>query len=165
MVKIRVRQPKGGTMNQKYVVKLSKEERDRLQALLGAGTERARTLTRARILLKSDASDDGANWSYAQIRAAFGVTEVTISKVRRTYVEQGLEAAIQRKQPDREYVQRLDGRAEAHLVALACSAPPEGQVRWTLRLLQERMVELNVVESVSHETVRKTLKKMNLSLG
>lgn len=152
-------------MNQKYIVKLSVEERERLQAMLAAGTERVRTLTRARILLKSDASEGGVNWSYAQIRAAFDVTEVTISKVRRTYVEQGLEAAIQRKRPDREYVQRLDGRAEAHLVALACSEPPAGQARWTLRLLQQRMVELEVVERVSHETVRQTLKKMNLSLG
>jgi hypothetical protein len=152
-------------MNQKYVVKLSEAERERLQALLTTGTERARTLTRARILLKSDMSEAGAKWSYAQIREAFDVTEVTISKVRRTYVEHGLEAAIQRKQPDREYRLRLDGKAEAHLVALACSEPPTGQERWTLRLLQERLVELNVVESVSHETVRQTLKKMNLSLG
>jgi hypothetical protein len=152
-------------MNQKYVVKLSAAERERLQAMLSAGIEQARTLTRARILLKSDASEAGARWSYAQICDAFDVTEVTISKVRRTYVEQGLEAAIRRKKPDREYVQRLDGRAEAHLVALACSEPPEGQERWTLRLLQERLVALQVVESVSHETVRQTLKKMNLSLG
>mgnify|MGYP001450472657 FL=1 len=152
-------------MNQKYVVKLSQEERERLQGLLGAGTERARTLTRARILLKSDMSEVGARWSYAQICEALDVTEVTVSKVRKAYVEQGLEAAIHRKQPDREYVQRLDGKAEAHLVALACSEPPEGQERWTLRLLQERLVALQIVESVSHETVRQTLKKMNLSLG
>ena len=152
-------------MNQKYVVKLSAADRERLQGMLSAGRESARTLTCARILLKSDASEAGAKWSYAQICEAFDVTEVTVSKVRRTYVEQGLEAAIRRKKPEREYVQRLDGNAEAHLVALACSAPPEGQVRWTLRLLQERLVMLNVVESVSHETVRQTLKKMNLSLG
>ena len=152
-------------MNQKYVVKLSAADRERLQGMLSAGRESARTLTRARILLKSDASEVGAKWSYGQICEAFDVTEVTVSKVRRTYVEQGLEAAIRRKKPEREYVQRLDGNAEAHLVALACSAPPEGQVRWTLRLLQERLVMLNVVESVSHETVRQTLKKMNLSLG
>lgn len=146
-------------MNQKYVVKLSAAERERLQTLLSAGRESARTLTRARILLKSDTSEAGAKWSYAQICEAFDVTEVTVSKVRRTYVEQGLEAAILRKKPEREYKQRLDGNAEAHLVALACGAPPEGQVRWTLRLLQERMVMLNIVESVSHETVRQTLKK------
>ena len=152
-------------MNQKYVVKLSAADRERLQGMLSAGRESARTLTRARILLKSDASEAGAKWSYAQICEAFDVTEVTVSKVRRTYVEQGLEAAILRKKPEREYKQRLDGNAEAHLVALACGAPPEGQVRWTLRLLQERMLMLNIVESVSHETVRQTLKKMNLSLG
>ncbi len=122
-------------------------------------------MTRARILLKSDASEGGANWSYAQIRGALDVTEVTISKVRRTYVEQGLEAAIQGKKPERVYAQRLDGKAEAHLVAVACSEPPEGRERWTLRLLQERLVALQVVERVSHETVRGTLKKTNLSLG
>lgn len=152
-------------MNQKYIVKLTDADREQLKALLSAGSERARTLTRARILLKSDMSEAGARWSYAQICEAFDVAEVTVSKVRKTYVEQGLEAAIRRKQPDREYVPRLDGKAEAHLVALACSAPPEGQVRWTLRLLQERLVQLQVVESVSHETVRQTLKKMSLSLG
>jgi transposase len=152
-------------MNQKYIVKLTDGDREQLQALLAAGSERARTLTRARILLKSDMSEAGARWSYAQICEAFDVTEVTISKVRKAYVEQGLEAAIRRKKPDREYVQRLDGKAEAHLVALACSEPPTGQEHWTLRLLQERLVALQVVESVSHETVRQTLKKMNLSLG
>lgn len=124
-----------------------------------------RTLTRARILLKSDASEGGAKWSYAQICEAFDVTEVTVSKVRKAYVEQGLEAAVMRKKSMREYVKRLDGKAEAHLVALACGTPPEGHNRWTLRLLQERLVALEVVESVSHETVRQTLKKMNLSPG
>lgn len=133
--------------------------------MLTTGSERARTLTRARILLKSDTSEAGAKWPYAQICEAFDVTEVTVSKVRKAYAEQGLEAAVMGKQSAREYVTRLDGRAEAHLVALACGAPPEGRGRWTLRLLQERMVELEIVESVSHETVRQTLKKMSLSLG
>jgi DNA-binding transcriptional ArsR family regulator len=152
-------------MNQKYVVKLSKSEREQLEKMLASGTERARALTRARILLKSDGSEAGAKWTYAQICEAFDVTQVTVSKVRKAYAEQGLEAAIRRKKPDREYLPRLDGQAEAHLVALACGEPPEGQARWTLRLLQEKMVELEIVESVSHETVRKTLKKMSSSLG
>jgi transposase len=133
--------------------------------MLASGREDVRTLTRARILLKSDASEGGAKWSYAQICEAFDVTEVTVSKVRKAYVEQGLEAAVMRKKSMREYVKRLDGKAEAHLVALACGTPPEGHNRWTLRLLQERLVALEVVESVSHETVRQTLKKMNLSPG
>lgn len=152
-------------MNQKYVVKLSKSEREQLEKMLASGTERARTLTRARILLKSDASEGGAKWTYAQICEAFDVTQVTVSKVRKAYAEQGLEAAIKRKKPDREYLPRLDGKAEAHLVALACGEPSNGQAHWTLRLLQEQMVALEIVESVSHETVRKTLKKMSLSLG
>lgn len=152
-------------MNQKYVVKLSKSEREQLEKMLTSGTESARTMTRARILLKSDSSEGGAKWTYEQTCAAFDVTQVTVSKVRKAYVEQGLEGAIRRKKPDREYLPRLDGEAEARLVALACSAPPDEQARWTLRLLQEKMVKLEIVESVSHETVRKTLKKMSLSLG
>jgi len=152
-------------MDRKYTVELSDAERVQLERLVAAGHERARTLTRARILLKTDSSAAGAKWTYARICEAFDVTQVTVSKVRRAYAEQGLEAAIQRKEPDREYLPRLDGKAEAHLVALACSEPPNGQARWTLRLLQEKMVEIEIVECVSHETVRKTLKKMNLSLG
>ena len=152
-------------MDRKYTVELSEAEREKLEKLVTAGRERARTLTRARILLKTDSSAAGARWTYAQICEAFDVTQVTVSKVRKAYAEQGLEAAIQRKKPDRAYLPRLDGKAEAHLVALTCGEPPNGQARWTLRLLQEKMVELEMVESVSHETVRKTLKKMSLSLG
>jgi transposase len=152
-------------MDRKYTVELSDAEREQLEKLVTAGRERARTLTRAWILLKTDSSAAGARWTYAQICEAFDVTQVTVSKVRKAYAEQGLEAAIQRKKPDREYLPRLDGKAEAHLVALTCGEPPNGQARWTLRLLQEQMVELEIVERVSHETVRKTLKKMNLSLG
>ncbi len=152
-------------MNRKYIVELSDAEREQLEKLIAAGSERARTLTRARILLKTDSSAAGARWTYAQICEAFDVTQVTVSKVRKAYAEQGLAAAIQRKKPEREYLPRLDGKAEAHLVALTCGEPPDGQARWTLRLLQEQMVELEIVESVSHETVRKTLKKMHLSLG
>lgn len=152
-------------MDRKYTVELSDAEREQLEKLVSAGRERARTLTRARILLKTDSSAAGARWTYAQICEAFDVTQVTVSKVRKAYAEQGLEAAIQRKKPDRAYLPRLDGKAEAYLVALTCGEPPNGQARWTLRLLQEKMVELEIVESVSHETVRKTLKKMSLSLG
>jgi hypothetical protein len=152
-------------MNQKFVVKLSEVEREQLVKLVSSGEAKARTLTRVRILLKSDASAGRVAWSYAQICAALDVTEVTVSKVRRACVEQGWEAAVRHKRPAREYAPRLDGRAEAHLVALACGAPPAGQARWTLRLLQEKLVALEVVERVSHETVRQTFKKMNLSLG
>jgi transposase len=152
-------------MNQKYVVKLSDSERERLKKMLKAGVAKARTLRRAQILLKSDTSAGGVGWTYEQIREAFDVSPVTVHKVRKAYVEQGLEAALKGRQSSREYITRLDGNAEARLIALACSAPPAGHERWTLRLLQDRLVRLEVVESVSHETVRQTLKKMHLSLG
>jgi hypothetical protein len=90
---------------------------------------------------------------------------VTVTTVRKAYAEGGLEQALNRKKPEREYAHRLDGNAEAHLIALACSDAPEGYERWTLRLLQERFIKLEIVESVSHETIRTTLKKTNLNLG
>lgn len=152
-------------MNQKYIVKLTEAERYQLKQILSAGTSSARKMRRAQILLKSDSSPDGPNWSYQAIGEAFNVSQPTISEVRRTYAESGLEAAINRKKPERVYEHRLDGVAEAHLIALACGEPPEGHERWTLRLLRERMIKLSYVENVSHETLRTTLKKKNLSLG
>src|SRR5512145_1077054 len=152
-------------MNQKYPVKLSEAERYQLKQLLSSGTINARKMRRAQILLKSDSSQGGPNWSYQAICEAFDVSEPTISEVRRAYVAGGVDAAINRKKPDRVYVHCLDGAAEAHLIALACGKPPEGYARWSLRLLKARMVELSYVENISHETIRTTLKKMNLSLG
>jgi hypothetical protein len=152
-------------MNQKYPVELDEAERYQLKQLLSAGTTSARKVRRAQILLKSDSSQGGPNWSYQAIGEAFHVSQPTICAVRRAYAEGGLEAAINRKKPERVYEHRLDGEAEAHLVALACGEPPEGYERWTLRLLKERMIKLSYVENVSHETIRTTLKKMNLSLG
>jgi len=152
-------------MYQKYVTKLTAEEQQQLEQLISSGIAAARTLTHARILLKSDRSPGGPSWSYNQICEALDVAPLTVMKVRQRYVEEGLAAALYRKKPDREYERCLDGEAEAHLIALACSEPPEGRERWTLRLLQKRMVELSYIESVSHESLRTTLKKMNLSLG
>jgi hypothetical protein len=152
-------------MNQKYPIELTEAERYQLKQLLSSGTTSARKLKRAQILLKSDSSEGGPNWSYQAICEAFDVSQPTICEVRRMYAEGGLEAAINRKKPERVYEHRLDGAAEAHLVALVCGEPPEGYDRWTLRLLKDRMVKLSFVESVSHETIRTTLKKMNLSLG
>lgn len=152
-------------MNQKYVVQLTEAERYQLKQMLSAGTSSARKVRRAQILLKSDSNPGGPNWSYQAICEAFNVSEPTISEVRRAYVTGGVEAALNRKKPDRVYEHRLDGVAEAHLMALACAEPPEGHERWTLRLLQERMIQLSYVEQVSHETIRTTLKKKNLSLG
>jgi transposase len=152
-------------MNRKYVVKLTDEQTQHLEKLITTGTSPARMLTRARILLKSDSSENGANWSYEKIVDAFDVSEMLIRDVRKRFAQEGLEVALHRKKPDREYEHSLDGEAEAHLIALACSQPPEGQKRWTLRLLKKAMVKRMYVETVSHETIRTTLKKRKLNLG
>lgn len=152
-------------MFQKYFVKLTCEERAYLEKLVSSGEAPARKLRRARILLKSDCSEGGPNWTYEAICDAFDVNTVTVTNIRKAFSEGGLEQAINRKPPEREYEHRLDGHAEAHLVAMVCGKAPDGYDRWTLRLLQERFVKLQIVESVSHETIRATLKKMNLSLG
>ena len=146
-------------MNQKYPIELTEAERYQLKELLSSGTTSARTLRRAQILLKSDSSQGGPNWSYQALCEAFDVSQPTICEVRRAYVEGGLEMAIQRKKPGCVYAHRLDGEAEAHLIALACGEPPEGYDRWSLRLLKDRMIKLRYVEEVSHETIRTTLKK------
>ena len=152
-------------MYQKYFVKLTAEERSSLEKLVSSGTAPARKLRRARILLKSDCSAGGPNWTAEAISDAFDVHFTTVTNVRKAFVEGGLEQALNRKKPDREYEHCLDGNAEAHLIAMACGAAPEGYDRWTLRLLRDRFVKLEIVESVSHETIRTTLKKTNLSLG
>jgi hypothetical protein len=152
-------------MNNKYIIKLSDKERQHLQKLISSGIAPARTLARARVLLKSDHSSGAKPWTYERISEAFDVSHPTISNIRRRFAEGGLEAALYRKKPDREYQHRLDGEAEAQLIALACSKPPEGQKRWSLRLLQKRFIRLGYVETISHETIRTTLKKTNSSLG
>lgn len=152
----------GTPMNTKYIVELTDEQRQYLEKLTSSGTCSARQMKRAHILLKSDQS---IAWSYEQIAEAFDVSDVTISKVRKAFVEQGMEVTLQRKKPDREYEHSLDGEGEAHLIALVCSEPPAGRDRWSLRLLRDRFVKLGYVESVSHETIRRTLKKTNSSRG
>lgn len=149
-------------MKTKYLVTLTEEQRQHLEKLTSSGTCSARQMKRAQILLKSDGR---ANWSYEQIAEAFDVSMVTIAKVRKAFVEHGLEAALQRKKPERTYAHRLDGEGEAHLIALACSQPPPGRQQWSLRLLRDRFVELGYVESISHETIRRTLKKTSSSRG
>lgn len=149
-------------MNTKYKVELTNEQRQYLEKLTSSGTCSARQMKRAHILLKSD---QGIAWPYEQIAEAFDVSDVTIAKVRKAFVEQGMEVALQRKKPEREYEHSLDGEGEAHLIALACSEPPAGRDRWSLRLLRDRFVKLGHVESISHETVRRTLKKTNSSRG
>ena len=152
-------------MNKKYRVTLTAEERAFLHDLISAGTAHARTLTHARILLKADQSPSGPAWPDEAIAAAFDVSLPTIGRVRQRLVEHGLDAALHRQAPSIQRQRRLDGAQEAHLIALTCSAPPAGQQRWSLRLLADKRVELEYVDTVSHETVRQVLKKTNSSRG
>ena len=149
-------------MNTKYLVVLNEDQRQHLEKITSSGKVSARQMKRAQILLKSDMQ---VNWSYEQIMAAFDVSAVTIAKVRKTFVEQGLEVALQRKKPDREYEHALDGEGEAHLIAMACSEPPTGRAKWSLRLLQDRFVKLGHADSISYETIRRVLKKTNSNPG
>jgi hypothetical protein len=152
-------------MNKKYVVTLTDEERAMLADLTHRGKAAARKITHARILLKAEASPGGPGWPDQQICAALDVSESTVRRVRQLCVEEGVAAALTGRPPCRPRVFKLDGAGEAHLIALACSAPPAGQKRWTLRLLAQRMVELAYVDSMCHETVRPVLKKVNCSPG
>jgi transposase len=152
-------------MKKRYVVELTRKERQRLRQLVSSGKARARKLTHARILLKADSSPGGPNWPDSRIRRAVDVGTATIERVRKRFVEDGLEAALSRRKSNRLYPHKLDGDAEAHLIAIACSEAPQGYQRWTLQLLADRMVQLGHVESLSYETVRRTLKKTNLSPG
>jgi transposase len=148
----------------KYKVTLTAEERDQLHELISAGKASAKKLAHARILLKADASPDGPAWPDARIAEAAEVSVATVERVRQRFVEQGFESALVRKKQDRPSRERkLDGAAEARLVALACSKPPDGRDCWTMRLLADKLVELEVVDSVSDETVRRTLKKTRLA--
>ena len=142
-----------------YRIVLTDEQRAELRSLVSAGVAPARTLTRARILLKADHSDAGPGWSDAAIAGALDVNPSTVLRVRRQFLEQGLAATLARKRPDRLYDRRLDGAQEAHLVALTCSTPPDGHARWSLRLLADELVRLEVVDTISYETVRQALKK------
>ena len=147
----------------KYAVELTEAQRAQLRTLVGAGAAPARMLTRARILLKADHGEGGPGWADAAIAGALDVDPSTVLRVRRQFVAEGLAAALARKRPDRVYERVLDGAAEARLVAVACSAPPGGRERWSLRLLADELVRLEVVGAVSHETVRRTLKKTRSS--
>ncbi len=146
-------------MAKKVVVTLTEAERARLHTLVGSGSAPARTLTHARILLKANQGEGGPGWTDATIAAALEVHPTTVARVRQRCADAGLDAALARKAPDRAYRRTLDGAQEAHLIALACSAPPTGRKRWTVRLLADRLVALEQVAAVSHETVRQVLKQ------
>jgi transposase len=153
-------------MKKVFVVRLAEAERWELDALVRKGKASALTIARARILLKADQGKDGQAQADARVAEALSVAAKTVFNVRRRWVEEGLEAALHRKKqacPSRP--RKLDGRAEAELVATCCSPAPQGRARWTLRMLADKLVELEAVDAISPETVRGTLKKMRLSLG
>lgn len=153
-------------MRKVFVVRLPEHEREQLLALAKAGKASALKLMRARVLLKADQQERGPAWTDAEISAALEVSLKTVFNIRRRWVEQGLEAALARKPQDTpSRLRKLDGKAEAKLVATCCGPAPKGRAKWTLRLLANRLTELEVVDSISPETVRQTLKKTKLSLG
>jgi Homeodomain-like domain len=157
--------PQEAQVRKRHIVVLSEEERARLHTMIGRGVAPASALTHARILLKANQGEAGPGWTDVAIGAALEVNPATVARVRMKYVAAGLDAAVYRNPPARQYRRRLDGQQEAHLVALTCSAPPEGRKRWRLRLLAERLVALQVVETISYETVRQALQQTGSSRG
>jgi transposase len=148
----------------KYVVELSVEERERLNALIHTGKHAAQRLMKARILLKADASELGEGWSDSQIATALDTSVATVARTRQQLVEEGFESVLVRKHSPASARPRIfDGAAEARLIALACSKPPKGRSRWTLQLLEEQVVELKIVDRASDNTIGRTLKKTRSS--
>ena len=151
-------------MNKRYRVTLTAEEREELERVLARGKADVRCLKHAQILLKADQAEGGPAWSDERIAEAFAVAPTTIERLRRRFVEEGVQAALRPyRTGTRIYARKLDGAQEARLIALACAAPPAGRARWTLRLLAQHMVDLAYVDTVSYETVRQTLKKTRSS--
>lgn len=151
-------------LKDKVVVRLSASQRDALRLVLRGGTHSAALLRRAHILLKSDA-DGRHGWTDGRIAEALETTQMTVARVRRQFVAEGLDATMHRKRPTGRQYRKLDGRQEAQLIALACSEAPEGRGRWTMTLLADRLVEMKVVESIDPATVWRTLKKTKSSRG
>ncbi len=149
----------------KYHIELTAEEQQELKALVSKGRAAAYKQTHARILLLSDEARKDGGLTDEEVARSLEIASATVERIRRRCVEEGIEAALGRKEQQRRRPKKLDGAAEAHLIALACGEPPEGRARWTLRLLSDRLVECEIVESIHPETVRKTLKKTNSSLG
>ena len=153
------------TAVKRYIVRLSDAERERLDGLIQTGRHRARQVLKARILLKADAAEAGEAWTDSQIAVALDTSTDTVARTRQRLVEEGLEAArTQKRSPNSARRRIFDGAAEAKLIALACSAPPKGRARWTLTLLETAVVELNIVDRASDNTIGRTLKKMHSSL-
>ena len=152
-------------MSKKYIVRLSADHHQKLEMLIRSGTAPAQTQTHARILLKADCSDAGPAWTDERIAEACEVSIPTVERVRRAFATKGLDDALYRKKWTGPSHRKLDGKAEAQLVALVCGEPPDGAERWTLVLLAEKLVALEVVDSIAPDTVRLALKKTNSSLG
>ena len=152
-------------MPKKYIVRLKRAERKYLQTLAQNGKGSAKTLTHARILLKADSTKGQLGWTDETISDAFDISVANVERVRQRYVCHGLDAALQPKTRSRHRARRLDGKQEAHLIALACSQPPTGHEHWALRLLADKMVALEYCDELSYETVRRTLKKTNSNRG
>jgi len=148
----------------KYIVELTSEERKQLQQLVKKGKVPGYKIRHAQMLLKADQGNKGPGWPDVQVSEVFAAHVTTVERLRKRFVEQGLEAALERNKRN-NYALKLDGDAEAHLIAIACSDPPTGRSEWSLRLLADRLVELSVVDSISYMTVSRTLKKTNLSRG
>ena len=152
-------------MAKKYRVRLTEEEQQELKSLVSKGRAAAYKQTHARILLLSDENQAGGAMKDQDIARVLRVGSATVERVRRRCVEEGPEAALERRQQLNRRRKKVDGKAEAHLIALACSQPPEGRVSWTLQLMADQMVQREIVESISRETVRRSLKKTNSSPG
>ena len=146
----------------RYIVELTDEERNKLKEIVSKNNARRSTIVNAYILLRSDTA---CGWLYDEIAQAYDVSTKKVEFVRKRFVEEGMEAALSRKPVTNVHRRKMTGEEEAHLIALCCSQAPEGHERWTLRMLADKMVELDIVASVSHETIRQTLKKTNLSPG
>jgi len=150
----------------KYFIRLTSEERDSLTKLVSGGRGPARMFTRARVLLKADQGSHGPAWQDEKISEAFDVTVQTIERIRKQFIEEGMDAVLSRHEYKQKVSRKkIDGNVEAHLIALSCSEPPQGRARWTLRLLADSIVELGYVDSISYEAIRQTLKKTKSSRG
>ena len=149
----------------KYIVSLTSSERNCLEQLTQKGKTAAYKMNHARILLKADINQEGGGWTDRQISESLDIGHATIERVRQRFVEEGIESALNRREQQKRRQKIIDGEKEAYLIAIACSETPAGKSNWTLQMLSEKMVELNYVEQVSTETIRKTLKKTNLSPG
>lgn len=149
----------------RFVVRLPVKERASLERMVSSGRDAARKLLRARILLKADVANEEMPWADEKIAEALETSELTVYRVRKQWVEEGLEAVLSRRKPSGRQYRKLDGAQEARLIALACSSPPEGRTRWTMQLLADRLVELKIVDGISDDTVHRTLKKTISSRG